>query len=191
MIDELQISDKAINSTYLVKSYFDSFALRICEIPTVHGKVSIFNSVKSVCDTVQRRIIVKTAKIAIDNNLTITLNLEIESNASGDATVLMATDRLTKLYPIHLNVGNNNVIFEYTDISARYPSWYEREGRYLLHLNKPRIILIDGNKIVYNQYLSIWNLEFTNIVFLVLILVITVMFCLLSLNWNKKLNNIW
>jgi len=183
-IDELQISNKTLNQLDLVESYFDSFALRICKVSLAKGEVSIFKSVKSTCENVQRNVLIKTAKNTIDNNLTITISLEIESSTLSDVTVLVATDRVTKVYPVHLNVGTNNVKFEYPYI--RDPSWSEAGGPDWHYLNEPRIILIDENEVLYNRFLPVWDLKHINALLLVFTLVLVALLCLLNLKRHTK-----
>jgi len=184
ILDELQISDKPLNVTKLVESYFDDYAVRFCEVPIPKGKTSLFKLKKSNSDRTQGNISVKDSKIAIDGNLTITINLEIESNTPKDVAILVATDRFTKVYTVHLDVGNNNVRFECPYI--RDPLWYEGGGHYWLHFSKPRIILIDENRILYNEFTPILNLKFTNVLLFTLTSVIVAFIILIHLNLNLQ-----
>jgi hypothetical protein len=182
-LDELQVSNRS-SSTDLVKHYFKSYALKIKDIQLPRGKASVFNLVRVTPNSNASDMRVLSMENTVDSNLTITLSLEIESKTSKKVTVLIATDRFTHVYDCFLNIGCNKMAFTYP--YNRTTLWYEPGGMYWLHLGKPRILLIDENKIIFNEFAPIWNLDFMNSTLAFLVTVVAITFILTNLEQVKN-----
>jgi hypothetical protein len=115
----------------------------------------------------QTEVVVKSSKIAIKENDTIVLNLELESPTSKNVTILIATDKFTKFHQIQLNAGLNNVNIVYD--SERY-KWY---------LTQPRIIVIENWQIIYNKLISIQNTRTVNVFGLIFLIGSLIFICLI------------
>jgi hypothetical protein len=182
-LDELQVSNRPLNLIDLIKYYFTSYALKIKNVQ-LPSKASIFKLVKSSFNDSAIDIRVLSVRNTIDSNLTITLSLEIESNTSKKVVVLIATDRFTHIYDCLLNIGHNKITFIYS--YEMNPLWYEPGGLYWLHLNKPRIILIDGNRILLNKFVPIQDFNSMNTFMFSAMMTALTLIILVNLKWVKK-----
>jgi len=182
-LDELQVSNRPLNLTDLIKHYLTSYALKVKSVQLPSG-ISIFKLVKSSFNSSTNDIHVLSVRNTIDSNLTITLSLEIESSTSKKVVVLIATDRFTHVYDCFLDIGHNDVMFKYS--YEMNPLWYEEGGLYWLHLNKLRIILIDGNRILLNKFVSIQDLNSMNIFMFSAMMMTFTLIILVNLKWVKK-----
>lgn len=171
LIDDLQISNKPLNQTELAESAYSKYALRIAELSLPNGVSELFRIVSKE-EQVSQDITVKTSSISIDQNRIVTLEVQIESSKSKNATILVATDRFTKVYVTPVNVGLNSVKLQFDYIVD--PNWYEGGGLYWLHLDQTRLIVIDGNLVSYNKFATVQNLSLMNITLLALLLAILV-----------------
>lgn len=167
LIDNLQISRISMNATELVRSYYTFYALRIRKLPLPKGQAGVF-SVVNDAKSVDQSVTVEGAKISVNENRTITLALQIESPKSKNVTILVATDRFTKVYVTSLSSGLNNVEFQFDYIVD--PTWYEAGGFHWLHLAQVRLVVIENDSIGYNKFITTQNLELMNIFLLTLLL---------------------
>lgn len=172
ILDELQISNKPINQTQFVETYFDHYALRIGNVSINKKETSFFKLIRKYDNnSAPKDVYVKDLTITINQNRTGMLSLEIDSINPKDITILVSSDRSMKIYTTHLDAGTNNVRFEYSYISDL------------------RIVLIDGNEIVYNEFVPMGDLEFIRLsLFIVLffVIVIYVIICLLNPKFKIK-----
>ena len=166
LIDELQVSNSPLNSTWLVKNYYSCYALRIGEIPLPEGQTSLFSVVNENVNVAQS-IVVKDSKISVNQNRTVALELQIDSPKSKNATILIATDRFTKVCQTSLSSGPNDVKFEF-DYTVD-PYWYEAGGLYWLHLGQTRVIVIEDGSIAHNNFISTLDLNSINLLLLTLL----------------------
>lgn len=181
-INEIQISNKTINSQQLLLDYSSAYLQKIREIPSSSAVISIFESRKSDSENPQRNITVKNVSNSVEKDLTVILNLHIVADSPGNVTILVITDRFTKVNCIHLDEGINNVIFKYPyreNISnEKSPLWNS--------LAKSRLVVMDSENIIYNKIVTNLNLEFCNMLLLLYILIIILVFCLVCLALRKR-----
>jgi len=165
LLDELSISNKTLSVTEIKKIYYTQYALQICRLQLTKGQAEFFRIVNDI--NVKHDIIVKSAGVNVNENRSVTVELQIESLNQTIITVLIATDRFTKVYTEPLVVGTNNVKFQFDYIVD--PSWYEAGGLYWLHLAQTRVIIIEDDSIVYNKFTTTQNLYLMNIFLLTLL----------------------
>lgn len=182
-IDELQISNYPLNTTWLIKSYFSHYALRIREISLPTSQASLFSLVNENASSGES-ILVIDSKISVDENRTIMLEVKIDSPKSKNATILIATDRFTKVFETSLNPGLNDIKFEFDYIVD--PSWYEAGGFYWLHLTQTRVIVIEDRSIAYNKFVTTLDLKSMNSILLILLLAILTVYLLAQFRQHRE-----
>jgi len=179
LIDQLQISNKSIDIRELLSYYWNNYAFKIKEATLPTGVVKFYTILNQKSNTNLKEVFIKDSRLYIQKNLTVMLELQIDSLSSKNISILIATDRFTKIYNIPLNKGFNNVKFHFDYI--RDPSWYEAGGFYWIHLAKTRVIVIENNTISYNRFITIQNLELMNILFLILLCGLLIFYSIFSL----------
>lgn len=169
LIDELQISNRPLNKTELVKSYYTYYAPRILKLSLPKGQAELFSVVND--KSVDQSIAVKDSGVNVNENRTVTLKMQIESPRSKNITILIATDRFTKVYDISLDTGVNNVKFQFDYIID--PSQDQPGGFYRVHwvyLAQARLIVIEDDTISYNRFVTTQDLKLMNVLLLTLLL---------------------
>jgi len=167
LIDELQISNESLSFIDFVKAYFTRYAFLVSKVSLPNGQARLFSVVNTNKDKVNQSIIVNSSSLHISKNDTITLEVQIETPKSRNVTVLIGTDRFTKVYVTPLYPGLNDVKFQFDYVVN--PSWYEAGGFYWLHFAQVRLLVIDNGSIVYNRFITIQNLKLMNIFLLALL----------------------
>jgi len=159
LIDEIQISNKPLNIIDFVRNYYTYYASRIRKLHLPKGQVGLFRVIKEEKDIVYTQgIKVKSSRVSVDRNYTVTFEVQMESPRVNNVTILIATDRFTKVYTISLNSGYN--IAEY---SFQYNENLQAGGLYWLHLSQARLIVISENgSIIYTKFITCQNLKLTN-----------------------------
>jgi len=179
LIDQLQISNKSIDIRKHVSYYWSNYALKIKEITLPTGVVKLYTISTQKNNPNLKEVLVKDLRLNIQKNLTVMLELQIDSLASKNISILIATNRFTKIYNIPLNKGLNNVKFHFDYVVD--PSWYEAGGFYWIHLAQTRVIIIENNTINYNKFITIQDLELMNILFLILLCGFLILYSIFSL----------
>jgi hypothetical protein len=172
LIDELQVSNKRLDIRELVESYYTTYALKICKLSLPKGQAGLFSLVSD--GNAGQHITVESSKVYVNENRTVTVEVQIESQKIKNVSILIATDRFTKVYITPLDTGLNNVSFQFDYIVDS--SWYEPGGFYWLHLAQTRVIVIEDGSIVYNNFITTQNLYLMNILHLMLLSEILVAF---------------
>jgi hypothetical protein len=168
LIDELQISNKSVDIRELTGCYWNSYALKIKEVTLPErARVNLYSISNQKNNSTLKEVFVKDLRLNIQKNLTVTLELQIDSLASKNVSILMATDRFTKVYDIPVYKGINNIKFHFDYIVD--PSWYEAGGFHWIHLAQARVRVIEDNSICYNRFITTQNLELMNIFLLALL----------------------
>ncbi|MCC6003937.1 MAG: hypothetical protein LM590_06305 [Thermofilum sp.] len=157
----------------------NNYALKIKEITLPTGVVKLYTISTQKNNPNLKEVLVKDLRLNIQKNLTVMLELQIDSLASKNVSILIATDRFTKIYNIPLNKGLNNVKFHFDYVVD--PSWYEAGGFYWIHLAQTRVIVIENNTINYNRFITIQDLELMNILFLILLCGFLILYSIFSL----------
>jgi hypothetical protein len=166
LIDELQISNKALSKHLIVKMFHSSYAENVLRVSLPKGNASLFRVLNSNMNKSQE-INVSNLKFFIDKNYTIKLEFDIISSKSKNVTILISTDRFTKLYEVKLVPSINHIEFSFEYI--RDTSWYEPGGFYWNHLAKTRVLIVEDGFLVFNQFLTLWNLKLVNLMLMFLI----------------------
>jgi len=186
LIDELQISNESLNFIDFVKAYFTHYAFLVSKVSLPNGQARLFRVINTNKDKVNQDIIVKSSSLRIDENYTITLEVRIETLKSRNVTILIGTDRFTKVYVTPLYPGRNDIKIQFDYIVD--PSWYEPGGFYWLHLAQARLVVIDNNSIVYNKFITIHDLKLMNVFLLALLSGIFIT-CFIAF-YNEKMRDI-
>ena len=176
-IDELQISNTSISSEWLVNQYYSNYALRICEIPLPKGEASLSRVVSRNNDTTQDIAVMKSS-INVDENRTVTVEVQIDSSESKNVTILIATDRFMKVYETPVTPGLNDASFKFDYVIDS--SWYEAGGLYWLHLAQARVVVIEDGNLAYNEFVTALDLRSTNSLLLILLLAILALYSLIQ-----------
>jgi hypothetical protein len=182
-IDELQLSGEPLNITEFIETYAKHYAIKVQTITGDTGDSVLFSTVSEE-EKVDQSVIVKDSGISINGNRTVTVELQIESPRSLNVTILIATDRFTKVYVTPLNSGLNYVKFQFDYLVD--PSWYEAGGLYWLHLDQTRLIVIDDYGVSYNKFFTVQNLDLMNVFLLTLLLGILATYLLISFIGRKQ-----
>jgi len=176
LIDELQISKEPLNTTQLAITYYDNFWLRIYGETNLNWHVSLFKLIKKNVINNPQELYVKNTTIYIDKDLSVDIGLEIETYSENNVTILIATDRFTKVYITGLTLGNNKIKFEfpYTIYGRRLGGSY---WRYFTHA---RIILINEGYVVYSGAVSPYTFSEINLLITLIICVVFLVYGVLS-----------
>jgi hypothetical protein len=147
-LDELQISENPLNASEIVPLFFSNYALRVQRIALPEGEAGLFRVVNNA-GRGHETLTVQDAGIGFDADMSIVINLQIESLEPTNATILIGTDRFTKLYAVPLAPGSNDVQFRF------YYETYPPSGRYYWpYLGQVRLMVIDNGRIPYATYLA-------------------------------------
>lgn len=147
-LDELQISETPLNASEIVPLFFSDYALRVQRIVLPEGEAGLFRIVNNASSG-NGTLSVQGARIDLNADVSIAIALQIESLALANATVLIGTDRFTKVCAVPLELGSNEIEFRF------YYETYPPLGRYYWpHLGQVRLIVIDNGKISYATYLA-------------------------------------
>jgi len=174
-IDQLQISDKPLNTTLFAETTLKNYAIETQELYGINGNSTYFKIIHRNSPNTEANVLVSGAKIAINNNLTITLNLSVTSNTAVNSTILVSTDRFTEVYSVNLTKGFNDVKFEYP-----YVSNLSQGGSYWLYLTQARVILIVGGTVIFNSPVSLLNPALMNIYLLLITGIILTAYLLIT-----------
>ena len=169
LIDELQISNSPLSKTELLNSYYTYYALRILKLSLPKGQAELFSVINN--KDVDQSISVKDSGVNVNENRTVTLEMQIESPRSKNVTILVATDRFTKVYVVSLDTGVNNVKFQFDciiDSSRDEPDEFYR--LYWVYLAQVRLIVIEDYTISYNKFVTTMDLQLMNVLLLTLLL---------------------
>ncbi len=182
-IDQLQISAKPLNATLLAETSQENYAIKTQELYGIYGNSTYFRIIHRNPINTKASVVVSGAKIAIDNNLTITLDVSTASDMAVNSTMLVATDRFTEVYSVNLPQGFGHIKFEYPYITNS--SVQSAGGPYWLHLTQTRVILIVGGTVVFDGLVSLLNPALMNI-YLMLITGIILILSLLVTFTNRN-----
>lgn len=184
-LEALQISSSPLNITKFLESYVDCYLLRIDSMSLPTGESALFKLIKSDTNTSGNGTSVQDVSMSTDNSFsppTIDLSVRIDSLTAKNVTVLVATDRFTQPNTILVKQGINDVKLEFPYVID--PSWYESGGRYWLHLTQTRVIVIDGNDVVYDGFVSPFNIKL--IITLLMAIIGVVLFLILAFSFKRK-----
>jgi hypothetical protein len=147
-LDELQISENPLNVSEIVPLFFSNYALRVQRIELPEGEAGLFRVLNNASRGYET-LTVQDAGIGFDANTSIVIDLQIESLELTNATILIGTDRFTKVYTVLLAPGSNEAQFRFN-----YET-YPPSGRYYWpHLGQVRLMVIHNGKISYATYLA-------------------------------------
>jgi len=163
-IDELQISGKPLSSEDLTRSYYTSYALQIHDLPTSEKQAAFYRIINKGNDDGQT-VTVEDSSLSAGENRTITLKTQIDSPTSKNVTILVGTERFTKVYTASLTTGTNVVKYQYNFLDD--PAYRGSGGPYWPNMGQVRLIVLDNGNVVYNKFLTTQNLGLMNILLLV------------------------
>jgi len=169
-IDELEISDRSLNITDLMRKSYECYAIRICRLLLPEGQADLFVIVNDNINN-SYKTVVSSSRINVSENRTLTISVQIESPRSKNITIIIATDRFAKIYVTSLDSGQNDVTFQFE---------YEANGYYWLYLAQARILVIDDGSIIYNNFVSTQNLRLMNGLLLIVLLGILALYLVAS-----------
>ncbi|MEM1510585.1 MAG: LamG-like jellyroll fold domain-containing protein [Thermofilaceae archaeon] len=181
LIDELQMYNYSLDSEELVKSYYTVYAFRVNELSLKGGQAVLFSSFRN--KNVSQGATVKDLRVNIDKNLTVIMRMQIESNEPKNISILIATDRFTKVYTLNLNQSLNNLEFRFDYVDD--PPQYKAGGIYWIHLAQARVVVIE-NDIIYNSFITIQDMRLMNIFLFVILLGILLSYLFLVIYDLKK-----
>lgn len=173
-IDELKISNQYMNGSEIIDFINTNYATRIQTIPIPHGQASIFQ-IKSTNSTGQNTT-VTDSQIHIHPNYDVSIEAQIESSYSENITILIGTDRFTRVFVSPLTAGQNNLAFLFQCNTS---------GLYWPHLGQVRLIVIEDHQLVYNEFLTAQNTNLMNALLLTCALVILVLFSIIPY-WKSR-----
>ncbi|MEM5777303.1 MAG: LamG domain-containing protein [Candidatus Aenigmatarchaeota archaeon] len=165
LIESLQISKSPLNYNDLLNS-LSSYAFKFNSIQLKKGYVSLFNIINN--NNYNLSINVKDIDFSLDK-LTLKLKIKIYSIKQSNVYILISTDRFTKIYDQFLYPGSNELSFNFNyflDPKSQIKS------PYWLHLSQIRLIILENNKIAYNNFISIQDLNKINYIFTIILLII-------------------
>jgi len=142
---------------------------RILKLSLPEGQAELFSVIND--KDVDQSIAVKDSGINVDENRTVTLEMQIESPRSKNVTILVATDRFTKVHVVSLDTGVNNIKFQFDyiiDPSRDQPDEFYQ--LYWLYLAQARLIVIEDYAISYNKFVTTQDLKLMNVLLLTLLL---------------------
>ena len=151
-IDELQLSGEPLNITELTKTYLKHYAIKIQTVTENNGDSSLFKTANLDCENDGGNVRVDNLEMALKSDLKVKIDLKITSDFPTNTTILISTDRFTKVYVTNLTTGTNNVTFEYPYIINSSSS--DSGGPYWLHLTQTRVTIVVGETIIYNGFIS-------------------------------------
>jgi len=174
-IDELQISYEPLDKQQLV-SFFGQYAFLVSKLSLPKGQASLFNVVGKKTGNAKQEVSVKSSWIGVDENLTATLEIRIDSPRAQNISILVATTFFTKVYTTLLNSGYNHLKYCFT-----------RDSPYWLHMAQMRLIVIDENgNIVHNDFISRQNLNLINDFLLILLGGFLFVYLAVSRRWEQS-----
>jgi hypothetical protein len=169
-LDELQISDKPIDQTQLAEAYFGHYAIRIGNVSIHKKKTSYFSLIREYADDgAPRNLSVKDLTVVFHPNMTGMLSLEIDTLNSREIAILVSSDRSMKIYTTYLDSGTNNVRLQYP------------------HVSDLRIILIDGNRIVHNEFVPMGDLEFLRLALVIVLFSVIVVYVVCHIDPKSRI----
>ena len=163
-IDELQISSKPLRIEDLTSSYYTSYALQIHDLPISEKQAAFYRIINKGNDDGQI-VTVEDSSLSVGENRTITLKTQIDSPTSKNVTILVGTERFTKVYTTSLTTGTNIVKYQYNFLDD--PAYHGSGGPYWYSMGQVRLIVLDNNSVVYDKFLTTQNLGIMNILLLV------------------------
>jgi hypothetical protein len=163
-IDELQISSKPLSIEDLTSSYYTSYALPIHDLPKSEKQAAFYRIINKGNEEGQI-VSVEDSSLSVGENRTITLKTQIDSPTSKNVTILVGTDRFTKVYTASLTTGTNVVKYQYNFLND--PAYHDSGGPYWNYMGQVRLIVLDNGSVVYNKFLTTQNLGLMNILLLV------------------------
>ena len=88
---------------------------------------------------------VDNLNMTIESDVTVRIDLKVASSIPKNITILISTNRFTKVYFTNLMTGTNKVTLEYPYVTDSSGS--NAGGPYWLYLSQARVIIIDGDMI--------------------------------------------
>ena len=159
-------------------------AARILEVPLPTGQASLFRVVHENV-SISQSITVEDSRISVNENRTVIVEMQIDSPKPENTTILIATDRFTKVYVTPLNPGINDVKFGFDYIVD--PSWSEPGGLYWVHLAQTRVIVLEDNSVVYNEFMTTQDTKSMNSLLLIILLVILTIYLVAQFRHTDQL----
>jgi hypothetical protein len=156
-----------------------SYMTTVTTIGGENGDISLFKLHHTDGSISPANIVVNTARMSAYSNNTVGLNLQIASDSVVNCSLLLSTDRFTKVYPLTIHEGLNVFNFNYP---AEEPNW--------VNLAQSRVILLINKQIVYNEPISPLNLQSSNFYVLISlgsILTLFTSFYIINCSINKRL----
>ncbi len=175
-LDSLQVSYTSLNYSAMIELLFSYYASRVSSIALPTGQVGIFRVFKEVQggDT---SINLAEASIGVDNNQTVQIRLQVNTASEENTTLLVGTDRFTKVYTMPLVAGQNDLELEFEYDSD--PIWYGVGGLYWRHMSQVRLIVLENSTLIQSVLLLIHNPVFMNTLLLLVSFGILVVFLVL------------
>jgi hypothetical protein len=183
-IDELQISGKPLNLSDLAKTYSKHYAFKIQTITGNKGDSTLFKAVNLDGEDDRGNVHVDNLEMALKNDLTVKIDLKIASDFPTNTTILVSTDRFTKVYITNLTAGINVLEFEYPYITSS--SLYGSGGPYWVHLAQTKLTVV-GETITYNSSISPLIQTSINIYLMLIAVIVLAVYLFIYLYKQKPL----
>ena len=162
---EVYQAEMANTSSEIIDFNNTNYATRIQTIPIPHGQAAIFQV--NTTDSTGQNVAVTGSQIRIHPNHDVSVEAQIESSSSENITILIGTDRFTRVFISPLTSGQNNLAFLFQCNSS---------GLYWPHLGQVRLIVIEDHQLVYSVLLTAQNTELINIILSVILLSVLVIY---------------
>ena len=170
IIDEVQISSKPVDITEFFKTFYQFYATKVYELPFDKNSKTVLFQFLNKNISGQKTHYLKNFNVIVDENSTVKVNFEIESDITDEIVIILASDRFARVHPVFLKDGLNDVTFEYPfklDL-AWYSYYWSRLGQGI------RFIILADNKIIYNTFFTVWDPKYMNkflLIYMIMLLV--------------------
>ncbi len=172
-VDNLLIANSYANRTTFIDTS-THYAPRIHTISLPQGQANLFQ-VRNVTANTGQNLTVHSSQINIQGDRSVTIELGLDSHYFENVTILISTDRFTKVYVTPVVPGQNNIEFIFP---------YNASGLYWPYLSQVRLVIIDGYRLVFNDSLLIQDAGSINLMLSLTLLVVIVLF--LSVHYWKS-----
>ncbi len=172
-IDNLLIAENYVNQTAFIDATAN-YAPRIHTIPLPQGQANLFQ-LRNTTSSAGENITVHSSQIGIQEDRSVTIDLGLSASNSKNITILISTDRFTKVYVMSIVPGQNNLEFNFQ---------FNASGQYWPYLSQARIVIIDNHRLVFNELLLVQNTESINIMLSIPLLGVLLTF--LFVHWWKS-----
>ncbi len=153
-LDSLQVSYNTLNYSAMIELFFSYYASRVQSLSLPNGRAGVFRVFKEVESGGSSINITETA-ISVDDNRTVQIRLFVGSAIEVNITLLIATERFTKVYTTPLVAGLNYLELEFEHISD--PIWRGVGDPYWRHMSQVRLIVLENGTLIHSILLLVHN----------------------------------